>query len=287
VPLTVRVPASTSNLGAGFDCLGLALDLWLEARLVERSAPARFEGTLAGLDQSADIMSAILRQHELSDVWHLEARSAIPVGKGLGSSAAARVAAVALARLARGHALDRETVFRDVAAAEGHPDNAGPAVYGGLFLASSPPARLSLHPSLGIALAVPDAPLSTNVARARLPADVGRETAVDQAARAAALVLGLTRGDGDLLRFGMQDRIAVPRRQDLIPGFDAAVRAGCSAGAYGVTISGAGSALLAIAPRECAAVAAAAMAHALTAAGNPASGMSPAAATTGMAVVNG
>ncbi|HWP38596.1 MAG TPA: homoserine kinase [Gemmatimonadales bacterium] len=287
MPYTVRVPASTSNLGAGFDCLGLALDLWLEARLVEGSGPARLQGTLEGLDESADIMSAILRQCGVSGGWHIEARSAIPVGKGLGSSAAARVAGVALAQLARGDMLDRDAVFRHAAAAEGHPDNAGPAVYGGLFLASSPPARLTPHASLGIALAVPDAAVSTNLARARLPADVPRDTAVGQSARAAALILGLTQGDGDLIRFGMEDLIAVPRRQGLIPGFDAAVSAGNAAGAYGVTISGAGSALLALAPRERAAAAAAAMAHALTTAGNTAIGITPAVAPTGLEVVNG
>ncbi|MBI3981657.1 MAG: homoserine kinase [Gemmatimonadetes bacterium] len=282
--VAVRVPASTSNLGAGFDCLGLALDLWLDIRLVAGDAAAHYEGALAGLDAETDIVRRTLRERGVISPFHIEARSDIPVGKGLGSSAAAYVAGFALAQLVQRGGLDRDAVFRDAAAAEGHPDNAGPAVYGGLFLASEPPSRLGPHPSLGIALAVPDTPLSTSAARARLPRDVSRDTAIGQAARAAALVLGLTQGDGDLIRFGTEDLIAVPMRRDLIVGYDAAVEAGCAAGAYGVTISGAGSALLAIAALERAAPVARAMAGALTGAGNPANAMTPGVSELGLTI---
>ncbi|HEX9581474.1 MAG TPA: homoserine kinase [Gemmatimonadales bacterium] len=279
---TVRVPASCSNLGSGFDCLGLALDLWLEARLVEGSGPPRYEGTLAGLDPERDIIATTLKVHGIRQGLRLHARSDIPVGKGLGSSAAAHVAALALGQVASGQAADRDAVFRAAARIEGHPDNAGPAVYGGLFLASVPPSHLSLHPSLGVALAVPQAPIGTTAARALLPTDVSREIAVGQALRAAALVRGLTTGDGDLLRFGMEDLIAVPRRRDLIPGFDQAVDAGRAAGAYGVTISGAGSGLLALAARETAVGVAGAMVAALTKAGNPAAVMVPGVSDQGL-----
>lgn len=279
---TVRVPASCSNLGSGFDCLGLALDLWLEARLVEGSGPPRYEGTLAGLDPERDIIATTLKVHGIRQGLRLHARSDIPIGKGLGSSAAAHVAALALGQVASGQAADRDAVFRAAARIEGHPDNAGPAVYGGLFLASVPPSHLSLHPSLGVALAVPQAPIGTTAARALLPTDVSREIAVGQALRAAALVRGLTTGDGDLLRFGMEDLIAVPRRRDLIPGFDQAVDAGRAAGAYGVTISGAGSGLLALAARETAVGVAGAMVAALTKAGNPAAVMVPGVSDQGL-----
>ena len=285
MPLTVRVPASTSNLGAGFDCVGLALDLWLEVRLVRRAQGAHYEGTLSGLDPTADVIDHTLRQHGVPSTMHVWARSDIPVGKGLGSSAAALVAALALAQLFAGRRLDRDEVFREATRTEGHPDNAGPAVHGGLFLAAQTPARLVFHPSLGVALAVPSRPLSTHTARARLPAEVARETAIGQAARAAALLLGLTRGQRDLITFGMDDLIAVPHRKDMIPGYDAAVAAGREAGAHGVTISGAGSALLAIAPREGAGTVAQAMARALAAAGNAASPLTPAVSDTGLTVV--
>ena len=272
---SVRIPASTSNLGSGFDCLGLALDLWLEARLVEGSSSARYEGTLGGLDPARDIIATTLGDHGIPHGFHLEARSDIPIGKGLGSSAAALAGALALVQLAAGRGIDRDAVFREATRVEGHPDNAGPAVYGGLFLASVPRSRLSLHPSLAVALAVPEASVSTKAARALLPATVPREVAIGQAARAAALVRGLTTGDGDLLRFGMEDLIAVPRRRELIPGFDGAVEAGRAAGAYGVTISGAGSAVLAFTGRDLARRVADEMAAALTRAGNPAVAMTP------------
>lgn len=273
--IAVRVPASTSNLGAGFDCLGLALDLWLDVRLTDGTGPPSYSGTLAGLDPEQDIIARTLASAAALPGRRLEAHSEIPVGKGLGSSAAARVAGIALRQLLAGGLLDRDAVFAEAALSEGHPDNSGPAAYGGLFLAGPRPTRLALARELGIALAVPDATISTHAARARLPRDVAREVAIAQAARAAALVLGLTAGDPHLIGFGMEDQLAVPHRKDLIPGFDAAVAAGREAGAYGVTISGAGSALLAFtSPRSTAAVGEA-MALALTRAGNPARPLTP------------
>lgn len=278
----VRVPASTSNLGAGFDCLGLALDLWLEARLVPGTGAPRYAGALAGLDPDQDLTRRLLSERDALAGHRLEVASAIPVGKGLGSSAAAIVAGLALARLALGDPFDRDAIYRGAAQEEGHPDNAGPAVFGGLVLAAHRPTRLTLHRDLAVALAVPDRALSTRAARDLLPPTVPREAAVGQAARSAALVLGLTWGDPDLIDFGMDDRIAVPHRRRLVPGFDAAVAAGLEAGAYGVTISGAGSALVAIVARTDVDAVADAMAHALARAGNPAAPLAAGVATDGL-----
>lgn len=279
---TVRVPASTSNLGAGFDCLGLALDLWLEARLVEGDGPPSYWGTLEGLQPADDLIQALVGS---TPGRRLEVRSRIPVGKGLGSSAAARVAGIALRQIAGGNTLASDAIFAEATALEGHPDNAGPAVYGGLFLASHRPARLKLSSRIALALAIPDATIDTHTARERVPRQVSGEVAVAQAARAAALVLGLTQGDGDLIGFGMDDQLAVPHRRDLIPGFDAAVAAGREAGAYGVTISGAGSALLGVGPRKRATAIAAAMAHALSRAGNAAVPLVPDVAERGLRLI--
>ena len=282
--IAVRVPASTSNLGAGFDCVGLALDLWLEARLIEGEGPATYAGTLASLSPDRDLIARTIRAAGLSGRWQLEVRSEIPVGKGLGSSGAAVVAGLALVDLARGAELNRDGLLERATAVEGHPDNVGPAIYGGLFLASQGGGRLTLSPAVGIALAVPDVTIDTHAARARLPREVAREGAIAQASRAAALILGLTQGRSDLIAYGMEDQLAVPRRKEMIPGFDAAVAAGRAAGAYGVTISGAGSALLGIGPPQLAGRVALAMAEALTRAGNPAAGLTPGVATTGLTV---
>ena len=280
--LAVRVPGSTSNLGAGFDCLGLALDLWLEARLEPGEGPPRYQGTLAGMDPEADLTRRLLAERDALEGHHLIVTSAIPVGKGLGSSASAIVAGLALARLALGDPFDRDAIFRGAAQEEGHPDNAGPSVYGGLVLAAHRPTRLTLHKDLAVALAIPEGAIETKAARELVPAVLSRETAVAQAARSAALVLGLTWGDPDLIDFGMDDRIAAPHRRHLIPGYDAAISAALDAGAYGVTISGAGSALLAITARADAEPVAEAMAGALSQAGNPAAPLAATVALEGL-----
>lgn len=282
--VAVRVPASTSNLGAGFDCLGLALDLWLTARLLPGPGSPQYAGTLTGLAPDADVTRRLLDERGVLDEHRLVVESEIPVGKGLGSSAAAIVAGLALARLALGDPFDHDAIFRGAAQEEGHPDNAGPAVFGGLVLAAHRPTRLTLHPDLAVALAVPDRVVDTKTARDLLPPTVPRDAAVGQAARGAALVLGLTWGDPDLIDFGMDDRVAVPHRRRLIPGYDAAVAAGLEAGAYGVTISGAGSALVAITSREDAVSVADAVAGALTRAGNPADPLAARVAAAGLTV---
>ena len=277
--ITVRVPASTSNLGAGFDCLGLALDLWLEARLEDGRGEPVYQGTLADLDPDEDLIASILLERDLLRGKQLVVTSNIPVGRGLGSSAAATVAAYALA------GLDQEEIYREAAAREGHPDNVGPAVYGGLVLAAHKPTQLTLHRSIGIALAVPELIVPTRLARERLPIEVPRAIVIQQAQRAAALVHGLVHGNADLVDYGMDDRLAVPVRKHLIPGFDAAVEAGLDAGAWGVTISGAGSTLVAITDTAIADGVGEAIAEALTAAGTVAMPMAPGVSGTGYRTV--
>jgi len=242
---SVRVPASTSNLGAGFDCLGLALDLWLEASLKKGGGTPVYAGTLEHLRAEEDFLFGIVAGL-LPSGTHLEVDSSIPVSRGLGSSAAARVAGQVLKRLIAHETLNRKEIYNRARNLEGHPDNAGPAVYGGLVLDAARPTVLRLHDTLGVALAIPEQPISTEQARSILPAQLPREEAIAQASRAAALLLGLTCGDPELIRHGMSDVIATPHRARLIVGYADAVAAGETAGAYGVTISGAGSGIVAI-----------------------------------------
>jgi homoserine kinase len=285
MPFFVRVPASTSNLGAGFDCLGLALDLWLEVRLLPSDGGPTYSGTLAGLDPEQDIIARILQSAGLKRPWRLVVRSDIPVGKGFGSSGAAIVAGLALADLAGGLPINHARLLERATAQEGHPDNVGPAIYGGLFLAGRAGGWLALHSSLAPAFGVPDRGIDTHQARRILPRSVTLETAIAQATGASSLILGLIEGDPELITLGMEDHFAVPHRKALIPGFDDAVAAGREAGAYHVTISGAGSALLGIGPRAAAPRIAEAIATALTQAGNPATAMTPGVAEAGLTVM--
>ncbi len=281
---TVRVPASTSNLGAGFDCMGLALDIWLEASLIPGSGPPEYSGTLADLAAEVDFVHAHLSACGAIKGHHLCIHSNIPLGRGLGSSAAGRVAALVLERLVRGESIDNDELFRKATGLEGHPDNSAPAVYGGLVLAAHRPTHLALHCNIAVALAVPKHTIETATARRLLPDTVSRNVVIEQAARAAALVTGLARDNGELIGYGMQDQLAVQCRKDSISGFDDAVHAGRDAGAYGVTISGSGSTLLALAPLSAARDVAHAMAEALNGSDNPATPLTPAVSEEGVTV---
>ena len=284
--LAVKVPASTSNLGAGFDCIGIAIDLWLEARLIDGAGESIYTGTLEGIDPAEDLVARRLTEgvNQLSD-RRLEVRSDIPVAKGLGSSAAALVAGFALSQLASGSTVDRDAVWQLTAKAEGHPDNAGPAVFGGAILAAGRPVTIPLHRGIALAFAVPQTAIGTKAARAILPETVARADAVAQASRAAALIAGLQSGDPGLIHYGMEDRLAVPYRKELIAGFDAATEAGQAAGAYGVTISGAGSTLVAITENSSAEDVAKAMAEALTRHDNPATVLTPRVTQSGLTII--
>lgn len=281
----IRVPASTSNLGAGFDCLGLALDIWMEVRVVEGQSDPIYTGTVAGLAKNEEILRSIVGSL-VPEHHHMEIQSDIPIARGLGSSAAAAVAGYALKQMLQTNSIDRDAVYELAVALEGHPDNAGAATFGGFVLAAPRPARLAFHRNLRVALAVPATPIDTRAARAVLPETLPRAKTIRQASRAAALVLGLMNAEGDLIAYGMDDQIAVPLRKTLIAGFDAAVAAGLEAGAYGVTISGSGSALIAVSPEDRQTDVADAMARTLTAENNAADAITPEVTERGVAVLD-
>jgi homoserine kinase len=295
----VRVPCSTSNLGAGFDCIGLALDRYLEAwyEPAEHGLEVVREGTLAGMavEPAEDLLAQgfvhVLARESIEPRGTLRMRSEIPVGRGLGSSAAARVAGYLLAESAIA-----ETVFRGIAmlyaaAAEGHPDNAAPCALGGLVAVVGPlPAwapmdaeagprrssakrgvedpllpgtlQLPLSAEIGWAYAAPAARISTEAARRALPASVTRAEAVDAIRRMPALLRGLETAEPALIGIGFDDRFHVPYRLPLIPGGSEAMGAGRESGAWAVTISGSGSGLIAACGRGDEAAVADAMADA-------------------------
>jgi len=263
VPARVRVPCSTSNLGAGFDCIGLALDRYLDVAFEPGPAPIRVEraGTLSALppdardDAIVRALRAGLAARSVSTFGGMvRATSEIPISRGLRSSAAATVAGLALAAASYGEPFDREAALETAAAIEGHPDNAAPALLGGLVAIATTaggrrcPFRLPLSDRIGFAWAAPPVEVETAHARRVLPSTVPHATAVRALGRVAALVRGLAEGDPDLLRAGLADELHVPWRLPLIPGAGEAVEAALDAGAWAVTVSGSGSGLIAVCP---------------------------------------
>ena len=262
--VTVYAPGSVSNLGPGFDCLGLAFtgkgDRVL-ARCGERSGVrvARVSDPRvprdAGGNTAALGAAAALRLAGSSIGLELEIEKGLPLGGGLGGSAASAVAGALAADALLGSVLSREALFEaaldaETAVSGRHGDNVAPSLLGGCVLvASLDPPRLcpvQVHPSLGLVLGMPEYSVRTFEARAVLPAQIPREQGVGQAARLGALLLGLERGDQDLIRASMWDAIAEPARASLFPGLAQARAAGLEAGALGVAVSGAGPAVVAL-----------------------------------------
>ena len=250
----VTVPCSTSNLGAGFDCIGLAFDRHLTATLRPGASGLQLErsGTLAELhDDANDIVARVLRD-QLPDVAGiLELESTIPVGKGLGSSAAASVAALALSATLRDRDFDFDDALQAATALEGHPDNAAPSLLGGLVGVVPHGTRvraiqLYLSEEIAFVYAAPQALVSTRAARKALPEHVKHAAATRTVARVVALIEGLAEADPDLLRAGFNDELHVPYRIGMIPGGQAALSAAMESGAWAATISGSGSGLIAV-----------------------------------------
>ena len=228
VRVTVRVPATSANLGPGFDCFGLALDLCNEVTALAGGATeVTWDGEGAGelpvdgTDLVSRTISVVADQMGLPrPAFSLHGAHRIPLERGLGSSSAAAVAGVVLASalLGLGWHEDPQTVFAAAARIEGHPDNAAPAVYGGFTIAMPEGLvhRLDPHPDLHPVLLVPDQRLRTDEARAALPERVARVDAVFNAAHAALMVEALTR-DPSLLGAALHDRLHEQARLALLP----------------------------------------------------------------------
>ncbi|GAC1657169.1 MAG: homoserine kinase [Candidatus Dormibacteraceae bacterium] len=252
--MRVRVPASIANLGPGFDVLAMAVDLWLEAEARPADRPQwKFDGAQPpGSNPFAEL------------AMKGRVKSRIPLGVGLGSSAAARVAALRLAGFQGAALLER------AAAAEGHPDNVAAAIHGGVVAIVDGRVHHLPPPDLEVALFVAGEPSPTEEARAILPATVDRTDAVHNAGRLALLVHALHSRDWSLLRAAMDDRLHQPARTALYPWLPEVIAAGYSAGAWGVALSGAGPSVFALSRRGTGRMVAAAM---TAAAGMPGSAM--------------
>lgn len=246
----LSVPASSANLGPGFDAVGIALDL--RARAIVEPAN-RFCLEFGGTEQPThggfermllDAMQSV--SHELPRV-RVQIVNAIPLGQGLGSSAAARVLGVTIAARAHGLNLDRDAIADRACDLEGHPDNALPAVYGGIAIASSARAsvKLAAPRELRAIVVVPEFELETKHARALLPMQYEKADVVFNMQRAALLGAALASGNWNVLREAMRDRFHQPHRAAVVPGLADALAVDAPE-LIGIALSGAGPSVLAL-----------------------------------------
>lgn len=289
----VRVPATSANLGAGFDCIGIAVDRWLTASVEandgldtgDEAITINRKGALASLALPPEhdalyagfVAACAAVDRAVPKRLAFSVDSEIPIARGLGSSSGSLVAGARLADSALALGLGTHELAELCTRIEGHPDNVAPALFGGAILgvpgSGSSKARhwtfapLSVHPSLAFVFIIPPFQVETTAARAILPRNVPHEVAVRAAGKGAALAHGLATGDAALLQVALDDVLHVPYRRALVPGLASLHDAACAAGAYGATLSGSGPTLVAIAPQAVAERVEAAMKNRWTAEG--------------------
>ena len=257
--VTVRVPATTANLGPGFDAFGCALSLYTDVTFEETECGLEITGCdeeFTGPDNLAYIAYCAVLESMSEEVRgvkiHIDAH--IPIGRGLGSSAALLVAGAMGANVLRGNRLSTQGLLNITNAMEGHPDNLAPAFYGGLtasMVDNGLPVCVNfpLHPDWEFLALVPDFPLNTNFARSVLPAQLPRADAVYNIAHGALVLKALELGDEKLLRNAMQDKLHQPYRKSLIEDYEAIEALVRTTGAA-FCLSGAGPTLLCVTQDE-------------------------------------
>ncbi len=254
-PVTIRVPATTANLGPGFDAFGCALQLYTDVTFEETDSGLEITGCpeeFTGPDNLAYVsycaVLASLSEEVKGVKIHIDAN--IPVCRGLGSSAALLVAGAMGANVLRGNRLSTQGLLNITNAMEGHPDNLAPAFFGGLtasMVDNGLPVTVSfpLHPDWEFLALIPDFDMPTVKARAVLPEQVSRADAIYNISHGAMVLKALELGDEKLLRNAMQDKLHQPYRKHMIADYEAIEGLARTAGAA-FCLSGAGPTLLCI-----------------------------------------
>jgi len=266
--ITIKVPATSANLGPGFDALGLALDLWNEAEFIP-TENNKISITIEGegydklpTDQTNAVVEAALQVFQLAGKpchgMRIHCINRVPLGSGLGSSSAALLTGMLGANAMLGDPFSRQEILKLAIETEGHPDNVAPALLGGLVASIIHEShvlslRLSLtgqHTPIHITVVSPDFDFPTKQARALLPRQIDRKDAIYNISRAVIVTEAFRLGDLDMLKEAMTDKLHQPYRLPLIPGAQAAMEAMKQVGASAVALSGAGPSLIAFSSRR-------------------------------------
>lgn len=260
--VTIRVPATTANIGPGFDCLGLALDLWnetvfsVEGSVLEIIVEGEGVGQVS-LDETNLIYQSfcqayVIQGKKVPNGLRIACKNQIPLCSGLGSSSAAVLTGVLGANELLGKPLSHEDIIHLSAQIEGHPDNVAPAFYGGLTISNQNEKEVItkeiLIPEWKTVVILPEISLSTQNSRNVLPESVSLKDAVFNIGRTALAIEALRQGDNELLRKAMVDRLHQPYRLALIPGAKEAIQAAQELGAS-AALSGAGPSVIAFCER--------------------------------------
>ncbi|WP_293912561.1 homoserine kinase [Deinococcus sp.] len=256
-PFVVRSPASSANLGPGFDSLGLSVPLYttlcVTPQTVTEVVPLGPDLEDTPADESNYVYRAMLLTARRAGLKlppaRIEITTQVPLARGLGSSAAALVAGIVAANELLGRPLSDAALLDVAAREEGHPDNVAPALYGGIVIATldklgTHHVRLDPPAHLGVTVLIPDFELSTVKARAVLPTEYSRADAVHALSHAALLAAALATGRLDLLQHAMQDYIHQIWRAPLVPGLSDILESAHQHGALGAALSGAGPTVL-------------------------------------------
>lgn len=258
----LRVPATIANLGPAFDAVGLAVNLYNEVELkisAESAVTISGEGEGPLPEDASNLVyqaaAAAAQRAGRASAFSIRCRNAIPIGRGLGSSAAAIVAGVVAANAALDNPLEPDDVLDLAWRTEGHPDNVAAALFGGVVLTDVTSGRVAWTKLLpvwnaAVVVAVPDFAVLTDRARAVLPERVPYADAVANISRTAWLIAALLTGRGELLEVGMEDLLHQPYRRALVPGMQQVIGAARAAGAWGAALCGSGPSVVAIAPPE-------------------------------------
>lgn len=264
--IKVYIPATSANLGPGFDCVGIALDLWnrFELEIDPMQKKLRVENYGEGVHELPSDAKNLVVQTMLQTLpdryarrmpqWKICCHNQVPCRSGLGSSSTAVLAGVAFSQAIQKGSVHLMDILKQAASLEGHPDNVAPAVMGGLVVAAIKDGQVFVHPIPGVmtevVVCVPDYHFLTSYARTLVPKKFTRTDTVFNISRSLLVVESIRTGNDELLAQVMEDRLHEPHRLPHIPGAEEAVRSALAKGAVAVSLSGAGPGLLAFARKR-------------------------------------